>query len=54
MKNDAEKAELAYELGHKTVSGELRKQISRLLELDYIEMTIPENPQAQAEIPSDG
>ncbi|WP_230670732.1 hypothetical protein [Methanosarcina mazei] len=54
MKNDAEKAELAYELCHKTVSGELRKQISRLLELDYIEMTIPENPQAQAEIPSDG
>ncbi|WP_231582861.1 ATP-binding protein [Methanosarcina sp. MTP4] len=44
MKNDSGKAELASGLGHKTVSGELNKQIKRLLELDYIEMTIPEKP----------
>ncbi len=44
MKSDAGKAELAFGLGHRTVSGELHKQIKRLLELDYIEMTIPEKP----------
>ena len=44
MKNDSGKAELASGLGHKTVSGELHKQIKRLLEFDYIEMTIPEKP----------
>lgn len=46
MKNDAGKAELASGLGHKTVSGELKKQIKNLLELDYIEMTIPEKPRS--------
>jgi predicted HTH transcriptional regulator len=46
MKNDSGKAELASGLGHKTVSGELHKQIRRLLELDYIEMTNPEKPQS--------
>ncbi|WP_255335212.1 Fic family protein [Methanosarcina sp. KYL-1] len=44
MENDAGKAELASGLGHKTVSGELKKQIKNLLELDYIEMTIPDKP----------
>ena len=38
------KALLASELGHKTVSGELNKQVKRLLEMDLIEMTIPEKP----------
>jgi predicted HTH transcriptional regulator len=46
MKHDSGKAELAYGLGHKTVSGELHKQIKRLLEFGYIEMTIPEKPQS--------
>ncbi len=46
MKNDAGKAELASGLGHRTVSGELKKQIKNLLELDYIEMTIPEKPRS--------
>ena len=46
MKNDAGKAELASGLGHKTISGELKKQIKNLLELDYIEMTIPEKPRS--------
>ena len=38
------KAGMASELGHKTVSGELNKQIKRLQELGLIEMTIPEKP----------
>lgn len=46
MKNDAGKAELASGLSHKKVSGELNKQIKRLLELGYIEMTVPEKPQS--------
>ena len=46
MKNDAGKAELAYGVGHRTVSGELKKQIKNLLELDYIEMTIPDKPRS--------
>ncbi|AKB77799.1 hypothetical protein MSHOH_1316 [Methanosarcina horonobensis HB-1 = JCM 15518] len=46
LKNDAGKAELASGLGHKTESEELNKQIKRLLELDYIEMTIPEKPKS--------
>lgn len=46
MKNDTKKAELASGLGHKTVSGELKKQIKNLLELDYIEMTIPGKPRS--------
>jgi len=46
MKNDSGKAELASGLGHRTVSGELKKQIKNLLELDYIEMTIPEKPRS--------
>ncbi len=46
MENDAGKAELASGLGHKTVSGELKKQIKNLLELDYIEMTIPDKPRS--------
>lgn len=46
LKNDVGKAELASGLGHKTISGELNKQIKRLLELDYIEMPIPEKPRS--------
>ncbi len=34
-------------LGHKTVSGELHKQIQRLLELQVIEKTIPEKPSSR-------
>jgi ATP-dependent DNA helicase RecG len=44
IENDAGMVELASGLGHRTVSGELKKQIKNLLELDYIEMTIPEKP----------
>ena len=38
------KTGLAAHLGHKSVSGELHKQIKRLLEMEYIEMTIPNKP----------
>lgn len=38
------KSALAQYLGHKTVSGELHKQIKRLLELSLIEMTLPDKP----------
>jgi len=41
------KAGLAKKLGHKTVSGELHKQIRRLLEMGLIEMTIPEKPNSR-------
>ena len=41
------KAELARALGHTTVSGELHKQIRRLLDLSLVEMTIPDKPQSR-------
>jgi len=41
------KAGLSSSLGHKTVSGELNKQIKRLLEMDLIERTIPEKPNSR-------
>ena len=41
---DSGKAELAEKLGHQTVSGELHKQVKRLMDLGVIEMTIPEKP----------
>jgi ATP-dependent DNA helicase RecG len=43
----AGKAALAALFGHKTVSGELKKQILRLLVEDLIEMTIPEKPNSR-------
>lgn len=44
---NAGKAALAQFLGHKSVSGELHKQIKRLLEKALIEMTIPDNPNSR-------
>ncbi len=46
-KVEAGKAQLATGLGHKTVSGELHKQIRRLLDLELIEMTIPDKPNSR-------
>lgn len=43
----AGKAELAQNIGHKTVSGELKKQIRRLLDLGLIGMAIPEKPNSR-------
>src|SRR5690554_31507 len=39
----APKAQLATSLGHKTVSGELHKQIRRLLDQGIVEMTLRGN-----------
>jgi len=44
---DAGKSELASYLGHKSVSGELHKQIKRLLILEMIEMTLPGKPNSR-------
>ena len=41
------KAGLASALGHKTVSGELHKQVKRLQEVGAIEMTLPEKPNSR-------
>ena len=41
------KAALAQGLGHRSVSGELHKQVSRLLERGLIAMTIPDKPQSR-------
>jgi ATP-dependent DNA helicase RecG len=41
------KAGLALNFGHKTVSGELHKQIKRLLSSNLIEMTIPDKPNSR-------
>lgn len=41
------KADLAAKLGHKSVSGELNKQVRNLLKEGLIEMTIPENPNSR-------
>ena len=41
------KAALSQALGHRSVSGELHKQIRRLLDLGLIAMTIPEKPQSR-------
>lgn len=44
---DTGKSALAQYLGHKTVSGELHKQIKRLLALELIEMTLPDKPSSR-------
>jgi len=41
------KASLAKNLGHRTVSGELHKQVKRLLNMGLIEMTIPDKPNSR-------
>ena len=38
------KSAIAEKIGHKTVSGELNKQVRNLMKAGYIEYTIPKNP----------
>ncbi|MCP1715490.1 putative HTH transcriptional regulator [Methanocalculus alkaliphilus] len=40
-------SELVERVGHKSVSGELKKQVRYLLNLEYIEMTIPDKPNSK-------
>ena len=47
QEEDNGKLALAQHLGHKTVSGELKKQIRRLLDLNLIEMTLPDKPNSR-------
>lgn len=47
QKGPLSKSELARLLGHKTVSGELNKQVKTLLNNAFIEMTIPEKPSSR-------
>ena len=44
---EAGKAQLARSLGHQTVSGELHKQVKRLVEQGFIEMTLPHKPNSR-------
>lgn len=46
-KGELGKAEMARQLGHQTVSGELHKQVRRLLELGMIAMTLPDKPSSR-------
>ena len=41
------KIEIARAIGHQTVSGELKKQVSRLLAAALIERTIPDKPNSR-------
>jgi Fic family protein len=46
-KGTASKSELAKSQGHKSVSGELNRQIQKLLEQEIIERTIPDKPNSR-------
>jgi ATP-dependent DNA helicase RecG len=45
--NELSRARLAAHLGHKTISGELKKQIQRLKEAGLIAYTLPEKPNSR-------
>lgn len=47
LEREMGKMELAEKLGHQSVSGELKKQVRRLLDMGVIEMTIPEKPNSR-------
>jgi ATP-dependent DNA helicase RecG len=47
MNNELGKKELATKLNHKTVSGELHKQIKILCNKKFIEMTMPDKPNSR-------
>jgi len=45
----AGKAALAEKVGHKSISGELKKQLKYLLNKDLIELTIPAKPTSKSQ-----
>jgi ATP-dependent DNA helicase RecG len=47
LEGECSKSALAERLGHKTVSGELNKQVRLLLEKSFIEQSIPEKPNSR-------
>jgi len=44
---DLSTSQIAEALGHKTISGEVKKQLKELLSLGFIEITLPEKPQSR-------
>ncbi len=44
---EAGRAQIAHALGHKTISGELNKQIKQLLISEMIELTLPDKPNSR-------
>lgn len=44
---DLSKSEIAIQIGHKGISGALKKEIKFLFDNKYIELTIPEKPQSR-------
>jgi ATP-dependent DNA helicase RecG len=47
LKKPKSRSEIAKALGHKTISGAINRAVSRLLDKDLIEYTIPDKPKSR-------